>query len=64
MKNDIEQKSINIISDTKISIQDLAEYHSEVYVSSILGMSDDEPTKQTIKNQYKEAFYEQVRKSI
>lgn len=49
----------------KMHITDLAEKHAEVYVSSTLGLVDGEDEqKQNIKNQYIEAFYEEMKKSI
>jgi len=48
-----------------MQITDLAEKYAEVYVSSTLGLVDGEDEqKQSIKNQYIEAFEEEMRKSV
>jgi hypothetical protein len=52
-------------SIVNMHVADLAEKYAEVYVSSTLGLVDGEDSqKQSIKNQYIEAFYEEMRKSI
>lgn len=47
----------------KMQITDLAEKYAEVYVSSTLGLVDGEDEqKQSIKNQYIEAFCEEMQR--
>ena len=64
MHEDInEQIKISIVSIYEAVNQE-AENCAEIYVSSTLGLSDSEDSKQTIKNQYIDLFMEEIRKQI
>jgi len=48
-------------SFSRAGIHDRAELSAELYVSSVLGLSDDDEEKDIIKKQYKDTFLEEVK---
>ena len=62
MEEDIKRA----ISSCRIweELRDEAEQHAELYVSTTMGLSDEDESKQTIKSQYIDMFMEEIRKII
>lgn len=59
MIHDIDEKVKEVLPKYKNLAEEKAEYYAEVYVSSTMGI-DDEEVKQTIKLQYKEMFMDKL----
>jgi len=53
---DIETNIPRFVGGIKSDIYQLAENQAEIYVSTILGLEDEDGTKQIIKNQYIDEF--------
>ena len=64
LQDDVRQKVRGCIDIIRLSVVELAERHAEVYVSSTLGLSDDEDRKKFIKDTYIEEFTNQAKKTI
>lgn len=64
MLTDIKESIKESLPKCRINMEEQAEYYAEVYVSSKLGLEDDNEQKQIIKNQYIELFLHELSTNI
>lgn len=61
---DVKESIKESLPKCRINMEEQAEYYAELYVSSKLGLEDDNEQKQIIKEQYKELFIHELSTNI